>query len=95
MAKLLKQTDKQDGGEECLMSTKDYLKKVVEDVGEDEDFKCGSSVNAIEYVNANGSIVSGCLRNIKNFLKNGKLDQVIAIVKSCTSNVRESRERVR
>nr|GFA21035.1 hypothetical protein [Tanacetum cinerariifolium] len=43
-AKLLKQTDIQDGGEECVI-------------------------------------------DIKNFLKNVKLDQVVAIVKSCTSNV--------
>ncbi|GKA83585.1 GPCR kinase [Tanacetum coccineum] len=39
------------------------------------------------YVNANGGIVNGCLGDIENFLKNEKLDQVIAIVKSCSSNV--------
>ncbi|GKE01269.1 nucleolar protein 56-like protein [Tanacetum coccineum] len=71
----------------CVMSTQEYIKKVVEDVGEDEDFKNGSWVSATEYVNANGGIVSGCLGDIKNFLKNGKLDQVVAIVKSCTPNV--------
>ncbi|GKE03872.1 ribonuclease H-like domain-containing protein [Tanacetum coccineum] len=87
-AKLLKQTDIQDGGEECVMSTKEFIKKVIEDVSEDEDFKRGSWVSAIEYVNANGGgIVSGCLGDIKNFLKNGKLDQVVVIVKSCTLNV--------
>ncbi|GJR76293.1 hypothetical protein Tco_0088658 [Tanacetum coccineum] len=86
-AKLLKQTDIWDGGEECVMSTQEYIKKVVKDVGEDEDFKCGSWVSAIQYVNANGGIVSGCLGDIKNFLKNAKLDQVVAIVKSCTPNV--------
>ncbi|GJY71824.1 hypothetical protein Tco_0475527 [Tanacetum coccineum] len=59
VAKLLKQTDIQDCGEGCVMSTQEYIKKVVEDVGED----------------------------IKNFIKNGKLNQVVAIVKSCTSNV--------
>ncbi|GJT51021.1 hypothetical protein Tco_0977178 [Tanacetum coccineum] len=32
-------------------------------------------------------IIPGPVGDIKNFLKNGKLDQVIAIVKSCTSNV--------
>ncbi|GKB31528.1 GPCR kinase [Tanacetum coccineum] len=36
------------------------MKKVVEDVGEDEDFKRGSWVSATDYVNANGGIVSGC-----------------------------------
>ncbi|GJX40588.1 GPCR kinase [Tanacetum coccineum] len=47
----------------------------------------GSLVSATEYVNANGGIASECLGDIKNFLKNGKLDQVVAIVKSCTPNV--------
>nr|GEY82952.1 hypothetical protein [Tanacetum cinerariifolium] len=63
------------------------MKKVVEDVGEDEDFKSGSWVSATEYVNANCGIMSRCLGDIKNFLKNEKLDQVVAIVKFCTLNV--------
>ncbi|GJW64714.1 AAA+ ATPase domain-containing protein, partial [Tanacetum coccineum] len=46
-----------DGGEGCVMSTQEYIKKVVEDVTEDEDFKSGSWVSATEYVNANGGIV--------------------------------------
>ncbi|GKA29437.1 reverse transcriptase zinc-binding domain-containing protein [Tanacetum coccineum] len=62
------------------------MKKVVEDVGEDEDFKSGSWVSATEYVNANGGIVSGCFGDINNFLKNGKLEQIVAIIKSCTLN---------
>ncbi|GJV08581.1 copia protein [Tanacetum coccineum] len=86
-AKLLKQRDIQEGGEECVMLTQEYIKKVVEDVGEDEGFKRGSRASAIEYVTINGGIVSGCLGDIKNFLKNGKLDQVVAIVKSCALNV--------
>ncbi|GKF97268.1 hypothetical protein Tco_0293089 [Tanacetum coccineum] len=69
------------------MSTQDYIKKVIEDVSEDGDFKSGLWVHATEYVNANGGIVSGCFGDIKNFLKNGKLVQVVAIVKSCTPNV--------
>ncbi|GKC62146.1 GPCR kinase [Tanacetum coccineum] len=62
------------------------MKKIVEDVGEDEDFKSGSWVSATDYVNVNGGTVSGCLGDIKNYLKNGKLGQVVAIVKSCSSN---------
>ncbi|GJR71705.1 zf-CCHC domain-containing protein [Tanacetum coccineum] len=53
----------------------------------DDDFKSGSWVSATNYVNANGGNVTGCLGDIKNFLKKGKLDQVIAIVKSCSLNV--------
>ncbi|GJT86948.1 GPCR kinase [Tanacetum coccineum] len=62
------------------------MKKVVEDVGEDEDFKSGAWVSATDYMNANGGTVIGCLGDIKKFLKNGKLDQVVAIVKSCSLN---------
>ncbi|GKB34691.1 hypothetical protein Tco_0879633, partial [Tanacetum coccineum] len=40
-AKLLKQRDILLGLDEAVMSTQEYMKKVVEDVGEDEDFKSG------------------------------------------------------
>ncbi|GJS86463.1 GPCR kinase [Tanacetum coccineum] len=63
------------------------MKKFVEDVGEDEDFKSGSWISVTDYVKANGSTMSGCLGDINNFLINGKLDQVVAIVKSCSPNV--------
>ncbi|GJZ84654.1 hypothetical protein Tco_0649993 [Tanacetum coccineum] len=60
--------------------------KVVEDVDEDDDFK-SSWISATEYVNANGGTVSGCLGDINNNLKKGKLDQVVVIVKSCSPNM--------
>nr|GFA48474.1 transposase, MuDR, MULE transposase domain protein [Tanacetum cinerariifolium] len=68
------------------MSTQEYIKKVVEDVGDDEDFKSELWVSATGYVHATSGIVTGCLGDIKNFLKNEKLKQVVAIVKSCSSN---------
>ncbi|GJU62553.1 hypothetical protein Tco_1244388 [Tanacetum coccineum] len=39
--KLLKQRDILLGLDEAVMSTQEYMKKVVKDVGEDEDFKSG------------------------------------------------------
>ncbi|GJS92898.1 hypothetical protein Tco_0799866 [Tanacetum coccineum] len=39
-----------DCGEGCVMSTQEYIKKVVEDVGEDEDFKSRSWVRATNQV---------------------------------------------
>ncbi|GKD72099.1 hypothetical protein Tco_1330381 [Tanacetum coccineum] len=78
-ATLLKQKDILLGLNGAVISTQEYMKKFVEDVGEDEDFKSGSWVSATDYVNANGGSVSRCLGDIKNFLKNGKLDQVVAI----------------
>nr|GEY26220.1 hypothetical protein [Tanacetum cinerariifolium] len=59
----------------------------VNDVGEDEDFNSGVWVSTTNYVIANGDTVTGCLGDIDNFLKNGKLEQVVVIVKSCSLNV--------
>ncbi|GJR19363.1 transposase, MuDR, MULE transposase domain protein [Tanacetum coccineum] len=71
----------------ALMSTQEYMQNVVEDVGEDDDFKSGAWISATNYVTATGGTVTGCLGDINNFLKKGKLDQVVAIVKSCSPNV--------
>ncbi|GKD35921.1 transposase, MuDR, MULE transposase domain protein [Tanacetum coccineum] len=62
------------------------LQKVIEDVGDDADFTSGAWVSATNYVNAFGGTVTGCLGDINNFLKKGKLKQVVAIVKSCSPN---------
>ncbi|GJW18509.1 hypothetical protein Tco_0025945 [Tanacetum coccineum] len=53
-AKLRKIADTGEGGEEFIMSTEEYIRKVIEDV------------------------------DIKKFLKNEKLEKVVAIIKSCT-----------
>ncbi|GKD14777.1 hypothetical protein Tco_1199184 [Tanacetum coccineum] len=71
----------------ALMSTQEYMQKVIEDVGEDDDFKSGVWVSATNYVNAYGGTVTGCLGDINNNLKKEKLEQVVAIVKSCSPNV--------
>ncbi|GJS59296.1 hypothetical protein Tco_0654080 [Tanacetum coccineum] len=57
-------------------------------VGEgDEDFKGGSWVSAVDFVNANGGgIVNACLGDIENYVKNGKLGQAVEIIKYCTLN---------
>ncbi|GJR44346.1 ribonuclease H-like domain-containing protein [Tanacetum coccineum] len=84
LAKIHKQSDIHEGGDDSVLSPQEYMKQVVEDVGEDEDFNRGSWIGATEYVKVNGGIVSGCIRDIKTFLKNGKLEQVVAIIKSCS-----------
>nr|GEY11218.1 hypothetical protein [Tanacetum cinerariifolium] len=71
----------------ALMSTQEYMQKVVEEVGEDDDIKSESWIRATNYVTAIGGTVTGYLGDINNFLKKGKLDQVVAIVKSCSPNV--------
>ncbi|GKD20064.1 zf-CCHC domain-containing protein [Tanacetum coccineum] len=80
-AKMLKEKVFILDSDEALMSTQKYMQKVVEDVGEDDVFKSGVWVSATNYVTATNGTVTGCLEDIK-----GKLDQVVAIVKSCSPN---------
>ncbi|GKD66073.1 hypothetical protein Tco_1308181 [Tanacetum coccineum] len=86
MAKLCKLADTQEGGEESIMSTEEYIRKVIEDVGEDDDFTRAPWLSVLEYVNIDGGIVMGCFRDVKKFLKNGKLEKVVAVIESCTPN---------
>nr|GEZ97185.1 hypothetical protein [Tanacetum cinerariifolium] len=44
-------------------------------------------VSATNYVNTFGGTVTGCLGDVNNFLKNGKLELVVGIVKSCSPNM--------
>ncbi|GJT54196.1 transposase, MuDR, MULE transposase domain protein [Tanacetum coccineum] len=85
-AKLLKENIFILDPDGALMSTQEYMQKVVEDVGEDADFNSGAWVSTTNYVNAFGGTVTGCLGDIDNFLKKGKLEQVVAIVKYCSLN---------
>nr|GEX22225.1 GPCR kinase [Tanacetum cinerariifolium] len=63
------------------------MEKVVEDVGNDDDFNSAAWVSATNYVNTFGGTVTGCLGDVNNFLKNGKLELVVRIVKSCSPNM--------
>ncbi|GJQ97518.1 hypothetical protein Tco_0008657 [Tanacetum coccineum] len=53
----------------------------------DDDFKSPAWVSATNYANAFCGTVTGCLGDVDNFLKKGKLEQVVAIVKSCSPNM--------
>ncbi|PWA51572.1 hypothetical protein CTI12_AA461030 [Artemisia annua] len=62
--KLRKIANTREGGKKCVMSTQEYMRKVVEDVGKDEDFRHGSWVSMVDFVNANGGIQSQ--RSLRN-----------------------------
>ncbi|GKE63793.1 hypothetical protein Tco_1514160 [Tanacetum coccineum] len=83
---LHKIVDTWEGGEESVMSTQEYIRKLIEDVGEDDNYIRGSWLSVVEYVNVDAWIVTGCFRDVKKFLKNGKLEKFVAIIKSCTPN---------
>ncbi|GKF15475.1 hypothetical protein Tco_0056937 [Tanacetum coccineum] len=86
-AKLLKEKVFFLDSDGALMSTQEYMQKVVEDMGEDDDFKSGAWISATNYVIATGGTITGCLGDINNFLEKGKLDQVVTIVKSRSPNM--------
>ncbi|KAJ0463018.1 putative recombination protein [Helianthus annuus] len=69
------------------MATQEYIRKVVEDPEEDEDFKRNPWLSAVEFVHADGVFSSASnLGEINKCQRNGKLDQVVAVIKSCTPN---------
>ncbi|GJY46172.1 RNA-directed DNA polymerase, eukaryota [Tanacetum coccineum] len=41
----------------------------------------------VQYLAAEGSIATGCFSDMITFIKNGKLENVVAVIKSCTPNM--------
>lgn len=86
---LQKNADIREGGPEyCVVPTQDYVRKVNEDVTEDEHFTSGPWLSAVHKLfNSHGVIVSGCFGDIKTHCVKGKLELVVAVIKSCTPNM--------
>ncbi|PWA47596.1 hypothetical protein CTI12_AA497900 [Artemisia annua] len=86
---LRKNTAIREGGPEyALVPTQEYVRKVTEDVTEDEHFTSGPWLSAIhKLLNDKGVVVTGCLGDIKNNSVKGKLELVVAVIKSCTPNM--------
>ncbi|GJS13530.1 hypothetical protein Tco_0408002 [Tanacetum coccineum] len=85
-AKPRKLADTREGGEESVMSTQEYIRKVIEDVGEDDDFTRVSWLSVLDCFNVDGGIMTGCFGDVKKFFKNGKRKKVVVVIKSCTLN---------
>ncbi|GJT73120.1 reverse transcriptase domain-containing protein [Tanacetum coccineum] len=81
-----KKADVQAGGHDNILTTQEYVRKVNEDVSEDDDFMQGPWLKAIVYLHAEGLISSDYLGDIKKYCINGKLKLVVGVVKSCTPN---------
>ncbi|GKE78098.1 hypothetical protein Tco_1544218 [Tanacetum coccineum] len=43
-------------------------------------------VKPIRIIPSPAGIVTGCFGDVKKFLKNGKLEQIVSVIKSCTPN---------
>ncbi|PWA38948.1 hypothetical protein CTI12_AA576710 [Artemisia annua] len=63
VAKLRKIADIREDGEDSIMSTQEYIRKFVEDLGEDNDFTRGSWVSTVEYLNAERGIVVAIIKS--------------------------------
>ncbi|GKE38854.1 transposase, MuDR, MULE transposase domain protein [Tanacetum coccineum] len=73
--------DGHDIDDSDLLLTPSKLRKLVDTWEGGEE-----SLSAIDYVNVDGGIVTGYFGDVKKFLKNGKLEQIVAVIKSCTPN---------
>ncbi|GJX36270.1 transposase, MuDR, MULE transposase domain protein [Tanacetum coccineum] len=67
--------------------TQEYIRKLIDDVSEADDFKRRSWITTLEFINDNGEIGGGCFGDIKSYLKKGKLERAVAIITSYTPNV--------
>ncbi|GJX99165.1 reverse transcriptase domain-containing protein [Tanacetum coccineum] len=81
-----KKADVQAGGHDNILTTQEYVRKVNEDVSEDDDFMQGPWLKAIVYLHGEGVIASGYLGDMKKYCIKGKLKLVVGVVKSCTPN---------
>ncbi|GJR46566.1 hypothetical protein Tco_1314669 [Tanacetum coccineum] len=75
-----------EGGHDNVMPTQEYVRKVIEDVYEDNHFTSGSWLSAVVYLYGEGVIAYGCLGDMKTYCKNGKLEKVVGVVMTCTPN---------
>ncbi|GKA50579.1 reverse transcriptase domain-containing protein [Tanacetum coccineum] len=85
-AMLRKNTNVMAGGHDNIMTTQKYVKKVNEDVSEDDQFTLGPWLSAIMYLYGEGVMASGCLGDMKKYYINGKLKLVVNVVMSCIPN---------
>ncbi|GJW22713.1 reverse transcriptase domain-containing protein [Tanacetum coccineum] len=74
------------GGDDNIMTTQEYVKKVNEYVSEDDLFTLGPRLSAVVYLHDEGVIASGCLGDVEKYCINGKLEIVVGVVMSCTPN---------
>ncbi|GKA64604.1 hypothetical protein Tco_0764311 [Tanacetum coccineum] len=86
-AKLRKTTKIMEGGHNCEMPKHEYVRKITEEVSGDDHFTRDPGLSAVQYLAAEGSIAIGYFGDMKTFCKNGKLEYVVAVIKSCTPNV--------
>nr|GEV77156.1 hypothetical protein [Tanacetum cinerariifolium] len=87
LAQLRKTAEIREGGHNCEMLTQEYVRRITEEASDDDHFTRGPWLSAVQYLAVEGSIATGCFGDMKTFIKNGKVEKVVAVIKSCTPNM--------
>nr|GEZ29139.1 hypothetical protein [Tanacetum cinerariifolium] len=87
LARLRKTSEIRKGRHNGEMLTHEYVRKITEEANEDDHFTCSPWLSVIQYLAIEWSIATGCFGDMKTFIKNGKVENVVAVIKSCTSNI--------
>nr|GEV38722.1 hypothetical protein [Tanacetum cinerariifolium] len=74
-----KKADVQVGGHHNILTTQEYVKKVNEDVSEDDHFMQGPWLQAIVYLYGEGLSVSGCLGVVNSCTPNSLGDMTVTL----------------
>ncbi|GJU20144.1 transposase, MuDR, MULE transposase domain protein [Tanacetum coccineum] len=87
LVQLHKTSEIKEGSHNGEMLKQEYVRKITEEASEDDHFTRGPWLSAVQYLAAEGSIATGCFGDMITFIKNGKLENVVAVIKSYTSNM--------
>nr|GEW23114.1 hypothetical protein CTI12_AA065890 [Tanacetum cinerariifolium]GEX18539.1 hypothetical protein CTI12_AA065890 [Tanacetum cinerariifolium] len=87
LAQLCKTSEIKEGGYNGEMLTHEYVSKITEEASEDDHFTRGPWLSAVQYLAAEGGIATGCFGDMKTFIRNGKHEKVVVVIKSCTPNM--------
>ncbi|KAK2971877.1 hypothetical protein RJ640_015397, partial [Escallonia rubra] len=83
MLRKARDTNRSFSSGEAPVATQEYIRRAVEDAEQDDDFKRNPWLSALGMVDV---LPSTPLSSIKKFLHFGKVDLVVAVIKSCTPN---------
>ncbi|GJR78058.1 hypothetical protein Tco_0148843 [Tanacetum coccineum] len=75
--RLRKMTDIKEGGTEFGMATQEYVRKIIKDASEDDQFTRGPWLSVVKYINAGRSMPTGCFGDIKTFERMGNLESLL------------------
>ncbi|GJT38129.1 hypothetical protein Tco_0937994, partial [Tanacetum coccineum] len=75
------------GGHHNILTTKEYVRKVNEDVSKDDHFMQGPWLLAVIYLHGEGLTVSDCIGDMKKNCIKGKLELVVGVVKSSPNSL--------